>query len=546
MITETSPMPPTTAPAAEPPRRALYWRLWAAFPRDIGYLALTGVLVVVAFAAYGIVGQILVGTGNGLFAFVAFFVLLLAGLYFGRLFGAIELVRLSWARHPAPRPVAWRTLTLTGRFKRLVEVAADPHYWLYFAFTTIVFPWLGALVVAVTVGMLLIVVGGIVGGSIVLVVSGEGGFSGINGGWVSSALLDHAPAAAVVAFVVALGALALLPFVTRGMVLVQGAVATWMLGGFRSEQLKAEVAGLEVSRSAAVSAEGTALRRLERDIHDGPQQRLIRLQMDLSAASRVVDTDGTRARLLIDDASAQAREALEELRALSRGFAPPLLLDRGLAAALDAVVDRSTVPTRFTDELPDGIEIPVEIERNAYFIAAELLANIGKHSRADRAELILSAPTLAGATELRVIVTDDGAGGATVRPGHGLAGIEERLVGLGGRLELRSPEGGPTHASVRIPMAPAVPEAEADAPVVDPDRPRVGPDQPAVDPDQPHVDSDQSAVDPDATAELDHLFGETPPDQAHTRPYPTEELPRVGDEPSDPSVRLSKPAERDS
>ncbi|ROQ38315.1 signal transduction histidine kinase [Frondihabitans sp. PhB188] len=440
-------------PAAPAKQRALYWRLWAAFPRDIGYLALTGVLVVIAAALYGIVGNILTSFGGGLAAFVAFAVLLVAGLYFGRLFGTIELTRLGWAREPAPRPVVWRRKTSANRFVRFVEVAADPHYWLYFAFTVVVFPWVGFLVVAVTVAVASTALGGVFGSIALAVLTSNGATYGIPGGIWQYLFNDHAAMTSTAAVVVALIAAALLPFITRGAVLVQGAIAGWMLGGFRSEQLQAEVAGLEVSRSAAVSAEGTALRRLERDIHDGPQQRLIRMQMDLSAASRAVETDPEKSRRLIVEAQQQAKEALEELRALSRGFAPPLLLDRGLAPALDAVVDRATVPTRFTDELPEGLEIPVETERNAYFIAAELLTNVGKHSGAGRAELILSAPKTIAGDELRVVVTDDGRGGATARPGHGLAGIEQRLMGLGGRLELRSPEGGPTHASVHLPLA---------------------------------------------------------------------------------------------
>jgi signal transduction histidine kinase len=230
------------------------------------------------------------------------------------------------------------------------------------------------------------------------------------------------------------------------------------------------------------------------------------MQMDLSAASRAVESDADRARELIVEAQQQAKEALEELRALSRGFAPPLLLDRGLAAALDAVVDRSAVPTRFTDELPEGLVLPVEIERNAYFIAAELLANVGKHSGADRAELILSAPSTAGSVELRVIVMDDGRGGAEAAPGHGLAGIEQRLTGLGGRFELRSPVGGPTHASIRIPVSQSAADDLAQSPS---DAPPHAPAEPG---------STASATQPAAARPATH--------PAATLAYPTEELPR--------------------
>jgi signal transduction histidine kinase len=277
-------------------------------------------------------------------------------------------------------------------------------------------------------------------------------------------LIDSHIGIGVGSFAIGVGLLAVLPWITHGCVWVQNAIARAMLGPFRAEQLAADVAGLRVSRSAAVSAEGTALRRLERDIHDGPQQRLIRIQMDLAAASRASGVDAERSRDLIEEALQQSRDALEELRALSRGFAPPLLLDRGLAAALEAVVDRAGVPTRFSDELPDDVDIPVEIERNAYFIAAELLTNTAKHSGATRAELILSADD----RDLRVVVSDDGHGGASRKAGHGLEGIEERLRGLDGTITLRSPEGGPTHISVVIPVFDeAAGESAAGTPPID-------------------------------------------------------------------------------
>ncbi|GAA4266842.1 sensor histidine kinase [Frondihabitans peucedani] len=454
MTTETSPM------ADE--KRSLYGSLWRAFPRDVGYLALTGVLALVAGSLYGTAGSMVSGFGDALGSLVLFAILVLAALYLAKQFGRLEILRLGWAREPAPRPVVWRRLTATNRFVRLLEVAADPHYWLYLLYLAVVFPILGGFVVGLIGSVVFGGMAGIAVGIVLLVARADPGSDLWRALTQQPWFFDNLRLFGAVSVVLGLALLALLPLLTRGGVKLMGAVARPLLGGFRSEQLQAEVAGLEVSRSAAVSAEGTALRRLERDIHDGPQQRLIRIQMDLAAASRAVDTDVVRGKALIEEAIQQSRDALEELRALSRGFAPPLLLDRGLAAALDAVVDRSTVATRFTDELPEGVRIPVEIERNAYFIAAELLTNVAKHSGAGRAELILSAPVLGGSRELVVVVTDDGAGGATVSDGHGLAGIEQRLTGLGGTLELRSPAGGPTHVAVRIPVTPPAGEGGAE------------------------------------------------------------------------------------
>jgi signal transduction histidine kinase len=151
----------------------------------------------------------------------------------------------------------------------------------------------------------------------------------------------------------------------------------------------------------------------------------------------------------------QSREALEELRALSRGFAPPILLDRGLVAAVESLADRSTIPVRIVNLLQPGTNLPQEIERNAYFVTSEMLTNVAKHSGADDIELRLElrrAPE-PDATWLDVVVADNGSGGAVVQSGHGLAGLEERLRGLGGTLEISSPTGGPTMISAHLPVA---------------------------------------------------------------------------------------------
>jgi signal transduction histidine kinase len=190
------------------------------------------------------------------------------------------------------------------------------------------------------------------------------------------------------------------------------------------------------------------LRRLERDIHDGPQQRLVRLQMDLAAAERQLDSDPEKARGLLTEAMQQSKEALEELRALSRGFAPPILLDRGLIAALESAADRSPVPVKIVDELGSA-QIPQEIERNAYFVVSEALANVAKHSGASETTVRVWTDD---SPSLMVAVFDNGSGGAVATAGHGLAGLEERLRGLGGTLDVQSPAGGPTSVVANLPL----------------------------------------------------------------------------------------------
>jgi signal transduction histidine kinase len=244
-----------------------------------------------------------------------------------------------------------------------------------------------------------------------------------------------------------------LPFVTRGLTLVHEGVARGLLAAWPSEALQREVADLSASRGAAVAAEDQALRRLERDLHDGPQQRLIRLQMDIAAAERKLTVDPEAAASLLAEARQQAGDTLEELRALSRGFAPPILQDRGLVAAAESLAARSPIPIAVESSLQPGERFSPEIERNAYYVLAELAANLAKHSGADAGRLFLDRSVdPAGAPWLNVWLTDNGRGGAAPVDGHGLRGLEERVRGLRGDLTVESPLGGPTRVGARIPL----------------------------------------------------------------------------------------------
>jgi signal transduction histidine kinase len=210
-------------------------------------------------------------------------------------------------------------------------------------------------------------------------------------------------------------------------------------------QLQGRIDYLTESRAAAVSAEATALRRLERDIHDGPQQRLIRLAMDLSRAQRQLDLDPSGAKETLAGAVTQTRETLDELRALSRGIAPPVLVDRGLGSALAALAARSTVPV----DLEVGVaeRLPEVVENTMYFVAAETLSNLAKHSGATTARVTLARRN--GAVYLAI--EDDGAGGAHFSKGHGLAGLVDRVRAIDGTLAVSSPLGGPTVVVAEVP-----------------------------------------------------------------------------------------------
>ncbi len=240
---------------------------------------------------------------------------------------------------------------------------------------------------------------------------------------------------------------------TRACVAAQAGLGRTLLS--EASALHRRISGLEQERDtaraqtvAAVTAEATALRRLERDIHDGPQQRLVRLAMELGRAQHNLGSRPETVREALADAIVQTEEALEELRALSRGIAPPILIDRGLREALTALAARSTVPV----ELDAGAlnrRLDAAVETAAYFVIAEALTNVAKHSYADRCAIMLRH---SGGT-LRVSVTDNGVGGAAVAKGHGLRGLEDRLHAVGGRLRVTSPDDGPTTITAELPCS---------------------------------------------------------------------------------------------
>lgn len=246
-------------------------------------------------------------------------------------------------------------------------------------------------------------------------------------------------------FYVTLGFLFLLitPFVVRGSSLLRAGLGRVLLTGVA--ELQERIDDLAEGRAAAVSAEANALRKLERDIHDGPQQRLVSLAMELSRAQRQLDKDPEAAQATIRSAITSTRETLDELRALSRGIAPPVLSDRGLAPALAALAGRCTVPVDL-DVRATG-RYDAAVENAVYFVVAESLTNVAKHSRASNCTIRL----VHTGDRLVLSIGDDGVGGAHVAKGHGLAGLADRLRAVDGELAVSSPEGGPTVIVAEVP-----------------------------------------------------------------------------------------------
>ncbi len=262
--------------------------------------------------------------------------------------------------------------------------------------------------------------------------------------------IDTWPRALGVA-ILGLAALFVVPWLARGFTTVDRLLVRGLLGPTRISE---RVEDLEATRAHAVDDSAATLRRIERDLHDGTQARLVALAMHLDMAKEKLASDGAagsedpdiaRARELLDQAHRNATEAITELRDVTRSIHPPAL-DRGLDEALATLVARSGVPARVDARL--SVRPSPAIETIAYYCVAELLTNVAKHSGASRATVEVRDGD--GRLHLRVI--DDGRGGAMLTEGGGLAGLAERVRTVDGRLSLTSPVGGPTVAVVELPL----------------------------------------------------------------------------------------------
>jgi signal transduction histidine kinase len=232
-------------------------------------------------------------------------------------------------------------------------------------------------------------------------------------------------------------------WVLLGLGILAGAHAAAVFGAASHEE---RIEELEETRAGAVNVHEAELRRIERDLHDGAQARLVALGMNLGMAEQRLHTDPAAARELLAEARDGAREALEELRDLARGIHPPVLGDRGLAAAVEGLASRS--PVHVTVSANVTSRPPAPVETAAYFVVAEAVANAGKHAEATQLEIRLERTN----GELVVEVVDDGKGGAD-SSGSGLTGLRRRVQALDGTLDVTSPAGGPTTVRARLPCA---------------------------------------------------------------------------------------------
>lgn len=217
------------------------------------------------------------------------------------------------------------------------------------------------------------------------------------------------------------------------------------LGPDPDVDLSARVAELAATRAAALDAHAVELRRIERALHDGAQNRIVGAAVLVGAARREIDRAPDRADEILSRAQDTIEDALAELRAVVRSILPPVLENRGLEGALSALAADCPIPCLVTVQVP--VRCPVSVEATAYFVVAEALTNVARHSRAEHAEV----DVLLQQGNLLVRVTDDGRGGADAGEGSGLVGIARRVEAHDGTVSVSSPEGGPTEIRVELP-----------------------------------------------------------------------------------------------
>ncbi|MBO4257464.1 sensor histidine kinase [Streptomyces griseorubiginosus] len=249
------------------------------------------------------------------------------------------------------------------------------------------------------------------------------------------------------AYVTAAGLLLLAaaPWCAGTVTRVESRAARALLGPSRAQRLERRVTDLSVSRADLADAADAERRRIERDLHDGTQQRLVSLAVNLGLARATLKDLPEDARRVIDEAHREAKEAISELNDLVRGLHPAVLDDRGLDAALSGLAARVPLPVRLHVDL-DGRPAPA-VESVAYFVVSEALANVTKHARAGRVEVTVRRT----GRVVRVEVTDDGVGGADAAAGTGLTGLAGRVRAVDGTFRIDSPVGGPTTLVAELP-----------------------------------------------------------------------------------------------
>ncbi|MBO4259004.1 sensor histidine kinase [Streptomyces griseorubiginosus] len=427
---------------AEPRRRRLPAGLRAPFEgrswREFGYVLLSLPIGIMLFT-YAVT---MVALGAGLLVTFLGIPVLAAGLAGCRGFGALERARargMLGLEVGDPEPLRMKK---SGVMAWMGAVLKSGTSWRTLLYAVVQFPWsVFSFVVAVNFwayGWALLTYP--LWFWVFPVYAGQGGLQ-LFGDAHHSVYLDNPFEITVTALVGLLFTLAT-PWIVRALTMVDRVMVHGLLGPSR---LSARVVELESDRGVVVDTAAADLRRIERDLHDGAQARLVALAMDLGLAKEKLAEDPRAAARMVDEAHGEVKTALQELRDLARGIHPAVLTDRGLDAALSAVASRCAVPVQVEVDLAER-PAPA-IEGIAYFTVSELLQNISKHARATWAAV--DVWRVEG--RLMVQVVDNGVGGADASSGSGLAGLAERLDAVDGILVVDSPTGGPTRVTAELP-----------------------------------------------------------------------------------------------
>ncbi|MDX3483589.1 sensor histidine kinase [Streptomyces scabiei] len=406
--------------------------------REFGYVLL-GLPVGILLFTYAVT---MVSVGAGLLVTFLGVPVLAAGLAGCRGFGALERARaraLLGAEVSAPEPLRPKG---RGAMAWMGAVLRSGSSWRQLLYAVIQFPWsVFSFVVAVTFwtyGWAMLTYP--LWFWVFPVWAGQDGLQ-LYGDETHSVYLDNPFEVTMTALVGLLFTMAS-PWIVRGLTTVDRVMVGALLGPSR---LGARVVELESDRGVVVDTAAADLRRIERDLHDGAQARLVALAMDLGLAKEKLAEDPRAAAVMVDSAHGEVKTALQELRDLARGIHPAVLTDRGLDAALSSVASRCTVPVVVDVDLP-ARPVPA-IEGIAYFTVSELLQNVSKHAGASRATVDVWKVE----NRLMLQVADDGVGGADTGSGSGLAGLAERIGAVDGILVVDSPAGGPTRVTAELP-----------------------------------------------------------------------------------------------
>lgn len=407
---------------------------WMASPTT--WLSLIHLLagLVIGAVVFFVMGAAIATGVSMLAAFGLGIVILGLALWLSGQVARAERARFSFLlgeRIAAPRPPEVTQRGLRGLWRSTMRV----HVWKNFAYSLLRLPMsaleIVPLILVWSAGLALVTLpfynGALPGGAAHL------GGSRLTGFWPVT-----------LATLTGIGLLFVAPILTRALAVADVTVARRLLGSPRQAELTARIGELETSRARVIDAAEAERMRIERDLHDGAQQRLVSLAMELGRAKVKFESDPQAAAEIVSQAHEQAKEALAELRNLVRGVHPPVLSDRGLDAALSGLAALCPVPVGVQVRLP--VRPPAAIEAIAYFVVAEALTNVAKHANATRAGVSVD---YAG-TVLRLEISDDGVGGANAN-GQGLTGLAARVAGVDGRLSVDSPPGGPTSIEVMLP-----------------------------------------------------------------------------------------------